>query len=134
MSTVNLKECSAHYQVCGKYRWQITDQYGWNIEPLKVKLDTILTNQIQFNETGEPIQLEFKICLQSNKMDFHRQIICVYKQVSELMITYSLLDRDMIRIQLPCNSLERAEELVDLIREGENLKPFPLYSSSFKNK
>ncbi len=116
-----------YYIISGKYRWKVTDQNGTVVNLVKYKIDSLIgDNYIIKNVDGQEIELQYSVLLTSIKHDELKQIISIYRPDLNRLITYSLADSDNIRITLYCNSLERAEELVDLICDGENLQPYPI--------
>ncbi len=118
-----------YYITNGKYKWKVTDQYGYNINLTKFKLNKLLNVKNPQTFFNKDIIIHYDICLTSINPNTYRQIMLIYKPEMNKLKVYSLLDTDETRITLPCDSLEQAEQLINLICKGEDLEPYPVHKT-----
>lgn len=103
----------------GKYRWDITDEYGWDIDKCAsrdIKISDILSekNQNKF------------LC----KLSLHRpgdMYICIawFSEYNQNISFVSQDNSNDISIKFRCASLIEANKFVDLVCDGNNLVVMP---------
>lgn len=102
----------------GKYRWDITDEYGWDIDKCAsrdIKISDILSekNQNKF------------LC----KLSLHRpgdMYICIaWFSEYDKKISFNSHNSNDISIKFRCASLIEANKFVDLVCDGNNLVVMP---------
>lgn len=122
----NFPSSNEYYIINGKCRWLIVDENGNNVNYTKIKLDTLLDN------TNE-VLLYYQIILESNKLTNFKQVLATYDQNQEKIRFRALYNEADLNVTLPCDSLEKAEELTNLVCSGENLRISIISSSAYKS-
>lgn len=103
------------FQIGRKYRFKITDKYGWDISK-SVARDMRISNVL--DEQSDEVLYSLYLT-RPGKMDSSTVWIDLDK--SELKIS-----GDDIKIRFKCKSLIHAEEIIDMILEPNELKVAPL--------
>lgn len=115
-----------YYQflTCDKYRFRVTDEHGDLVNLTKLKLTELIN-------TNTKTEFHYDVKLAHADIKKYRSVMALYKKNKNEIIFYSLSESDKLRITLKCDSLKKAEELIDLVCEGENLQVVPVHKSNF---
>ncbi len=105
----------SEYQIGRKYRFKITDKYGWDISKSQAR-DMRLSSVL--DEKSSEVLYHIYL-VRPGKMDSSTAWLDLDK--SELKIS-----GDDIKIRFKCNSLIHAEEIIDMILEPNELKIAPV--------
>jgi hypothetical protein len=120
------------YKLSGSLKWEMTDRYGYPVKLSEIRgerIDTVLSNQSD-GVTSQSIR--YSISLKKLDEDGWGHYNCdVYE--GKLSLYSTIGDgSNHIRIKLKCEDLVRAEELVQLLIEGNNLEVMPVHRAGFK--
>ena len=127
--TIDYKETevSDGYVTHGKLRWAITDEYGWPIkkdEFRDMKLEVIL------NGVDNKSNYIYNLSLQRpGEKGWGHYSVYLYFKEKRLK-----LSGEELNINLKCTDFEEAENLVNLLIEGNGLVLMPISKSEFKMK
>ena len=136
MSTINIFGNTIEYQsgiynekylVHESLRWHITDVYGWDMnqsEIREMKLDEIL-------ESKKESSYLYNLSLRKKDEDGWGHYTITFN--GKVLKLYSTSDGPL-RIELKCDSFEKADDLVHMLIEGNNLSLFPVSEASFTKK
>ena len=111
-----------------KYRWEITDKYGHSLSKEHLReynlYNVLDTNSIE--ELNDSFELNYSLKIWNEKeFNIHNVLFC--PNIEKLSI-YPLIgnERD-IRVNFKADSIQKCEQLLQLILDGNNLEPMKLY-------
>jgi len=118
MSVINYEDDSLTLKEsfinCGKLRWKITDEFGWNINKSDLRdmtIDKILDNKINYN-------CNYYISLRKPDEEGWGYYSITLKPYTNKL----KLSGDVLNVTLNCKSLIDAEVLVNMLIEGNDLE------------
>lgn len=125
------KEPSRQYKVIGGLRWEMTDHYGYPIELSQIRNDRI---DGLLSESNQDVleSVRYSVALKGEESSWSYYNCDLYKGKLNL---YSTVDDDSqshLRIKLNCADFQKAEELIQLICQSNDLKVMPIHRSDFK--
>lgn len=112
-----------------KYRWNIADEYGWDIpksEMRNVRIEEILNNIDYFNRFTYNITL-FDV---DDKMEIH---MALYRPKQKKLSIYPFGEEGkLVRVNFLVENIQQCEEYLDIVCEGNNLKVAPVNTKNEK--
>lgn len=113
----------------GKYKWDITDEYGWDIDQCAsrdIKISDILSEKTKS-------KILYKLYL-------HRPIYSTISEMNVCMVWFSEHNQSIsfnsqgtsndISVKFRCSSLVEAIQFVELVCDGNNLVVMPKFINS----
>lgn len=109
----------------GKLSWEVTDQYGWPIG-IDVIRDAKIDEIIGVSDAYE--DCIYNISLQSKDHDMYRVNLDLSAKKFEFFTLGSFggAANTELRISFKCGSFSKAEELINMIMEGNDLELTPV--------
>lgn len=109
----------------GGLSWEVTDRYGWPVGKdaiREAKIDLIIGNSYNYEDCI------YNISLQSKDHDIYRVILDLSKKKFDFFTLGSFAGsaNNELKISFKCNSFSRADELIKLIMEGNDLTLTPI--------
>ena len=99
---------------CGKLRWKMTDEYGWNIKKSEFR-DIRLNNVLDITSNYTFIYWIYLTRIVEDGWGSY--MISLKPHLNKLR-----LSGDSINVSLNCNNLKEAELLVDMLASGNDLE------------
>jgi hypothetical protein len=126
---MDLKINNRNFKICGEYRWEITDKYGYSLSNDFIR-DSKINNILDISNEKD-LDVSYQIGLRRTEDGWGLYQIS-FKSKDQKLKLYPLADGD-IRVDLPCKTLQDCEYLVKLLCKGNNMEVQPAYISSFYN-
>ena len=109
----------------GGLSWEVTDKYGWAVEKDAIrdaKIDMIIGNTDYYDDCV------YNLCLSSKDHDMYKVILDLSSKKFDFFTLGSIGGEanKELRISFKCDSFSRADELIKLIMEGNDLELTPI--------
>lgn len=105
-----------------KYRWEITDENGWDISKQEVrdnKINSVL-------DGGLNINLNYKLSLRKPDDGGYGMYVAYFFPREKKLSIYGLGDNPSVRVRFNSQDIEQCEKYVDLVCEGNDMEIMPV--------
>lgn len=131
---------ASQFKVIGKYRWEMTDEYGYPVKLSQVRnerIDNILDESPRGYNNSEECLSSIRYSISMRKRDEDGWGHYNFDLFKGKLSLYSTVDDEStshLRIKFNCTDFTTAESLIDLVIQSNNMEVMPIHLATFKSK
>ena len=107
----------------GKYRWEMTNEHGWEVSKEDLRDNKI--NQVLGSEKTN-IDLHYTLALKKTDESGWGQYIGLYKPKNKKLSIYPLSENGGVRVSFIAEDIEECETYIDLVCKGNSMELMPV--------
>lgn len=119
-----------NFLITNSLRWEVIDEYGWTIKSEDDKLFFIAENRNSYSEIildNLSIEHLYKLSLRRKVKDIGSfDIHIINLDLKKKKLSLYPFSEGGVRVSLKCEDFERAEELIYMLMEGNDLELAPI--------